>query len=186
MCCTRLAENTGRKKSPKIAIWPPSHNFVGLYLRNPATFNRFRVLAALLHGSQVVSVGQTLRRWTEGATYVRAGRPSSWALAHISSCIVFSFFSTVPRDGKIISKMTSLCRVGHKTLTQSISWFCVTLAPYLGLCHFVCFPCCRGDVSVVQPLPVVDSSRVNSTWCHCHQPAFDWLSSQSPCGLELI
>jgi len=22
------------KKSPKIAIWTPSHNFVGLYLRN--------------------------------------------------------------------------------------------------------------------------------------------------------
>jgi len=75
----------------KIAIWAPSHNFVGLYLRNeglyrqseknllssntsstcphnmvnfdplaaeivsgvwgsPATFNGFRVLAALLHG----------------------------------------------------------------------------------------------------------------------------------------
>jgi len=31
MCCTWLAENTGRKK---IAIWAPSHNFVGLYLRN--------------------------------------------------------------------------------------------------------------------------------------------------------
>jgi len=31
MCCTRLAENTGCKK---IAIWVPSHNFVGLYLRN--------------------------------------------------------------------------------------------------------------------------------------------------------
>jgi len=28
----------------------------------PATFNSFRVLAALLHGSQVVSVSQTLRR----------------------------------------------------------------------------------------------------------------------------
>jgi len=28
----------------------------------PANFNEFRVLAALLHGSQVVSVGQTLRR----------------------------------------------------------------------------------------------------------------------------
>ena len=39
----------------------------------PANFNRFRVLAALLHGSQVVSVSQTLRRWTEGATYVRQG-----------------------------------------------------------------------------------------------------------------
>ena len=29
MCCTRLAANTGRKKSPKIAISAPSHNFVG-------------------------------------------------------------------------------------------------------------------------------------------------------------
>jgi len=28
----------------------------------PATFNGFRVLAALPHGSQVVSVSQTLRR----------------------------------------------------------------------------------------------------------------------------
>ena len=34
MCCTRLAENTGRKNDAKIAIWAPSHNFVGLYLRN--------------------------------------------------------------------------------------------------------------------------------------------------------
>jgi len=34
MCRTRLAENAGRKKMPKIAIWSPSHNFVGLYLRN--------------------------------------------------------------------------------------------------------------------------------------------------------
>jgi len=39
----------------------------------PANLNGFRVLAALLHGSQVVSVIQTLRRWTEGATYVRYG-----------------------------------------------------------------------------------------------------------------
>jgi len=38
-----------------------------------ANFNGFRVLAALLHGSQVVSVSQTLRRSTQGATYVRQG-----------------------------------------------------------------------------------------------------------------
>jgi len=31
-------------------------------LDTPANFNGFRVLAALLHGSQVVSVSQTLRR----------------------------------------------------------------------------------------------------------------------------
>ena len=29
-----LAENTGRKNSPKIAIWAPSHKFVGLCHRN--------------------------------------------------------------------------------------------------------------------------------------------------------
>ena len=34
MCCTRLAENTGRKNWQRFAIWAPSHNFVGLYLRN--------------------------------------------------------------------------------------------------------------------------------------------------------
>jgi len=37
----------------------------------PSYFNRYRVLTALLHGSQVVGVSQTLRRWTEGATCVR-------------------------------------------------------------------------------------------------------------------
>jgi len=39
----------------------------------PVNFNGFRVLAALLHGTLVVGVSQTLRRWTEGATYVRQG-----------------------------------------------------------------------------------------------------------------
>jgi len=33
----------------------------------------FRILAALLHGSQVVIVSQTLRRSIEGANYVRQG-----------------------------------------------------------------------------------------------------------------
>jgi len=33
-CCMRLAGNAGRKKSPKIAICPPSHSFVGTHLRN--------------------------------------------------------------------------------------------------------------------------------------------------------
>ena len=39
----------------------------------PANFNGFRVLAALLHGTLVVGVRQTLRRWTDGATYIRQG-----------------------------------------------------------------------------------------------------------------
>jgi len=38
-----------------------------------ANFNGFRILAALLHDSQVLVVSQTLRRWTEGASYIRQG-----------------------------------------------------------------------------------------------------------------
>jgi len=39
----------------------------------PANFNGFHVLAALLHDIMVVGISQTLRRWTEGATYIRQG-----------------------------------------------------------------------------------------------------------------
>jgi len=103
MCCSRLAENTGREKSRQKS--PSGHHYTTLsgYIvatkahidnrkknlssnmssRCPhnmvnfgpltveigsgvwgtsATFNGFRILAALLHGSQVVSVSQTLRR----------------------------------------------------------------------------------------------------------------------------
>jgi len=38
-----------------------------------ANFNGFHVLAALLHGTLVVGVSQTLRHCTEGATYSRQG-----------------------------------------------------------------------------------------------------------------
>jgi len=44
-----------------------------LVLGTPATFHGFRVLAALLRGTLVVGVSQTLRGGTEGATYIRQG-----------------------------------------------------------------------------------------------------------------
>ena len=31
-CCTRLAENTGRKNRQKLAIWAPSHNILSDYI----------------------------------------------------------------------------------------------------------------------------------------------------------
>jgi len=120
------------KMSPKIAVWAPPHNFVGLYLRNegmyrqseknllstnisytcphnmvnfgplaaeivslvwgtPGNFNGFRILAALLHGTLVVGISQTavLNR---GRHLYSAGRPSHWALAHISSSSFFFHF----------------------------------------------------------------------------------------------
>jgi len=104
MCCTRLAENTGPKKSPKIHhlgtiaqlcramssqlthvstigkksslnsnVSPTcSHNMVNFgplaaeicwhVWGTPTNLNGFCVLAALLHGTRVVGVSQTLRR----------------------------------------------------------------------------------------------------------------------------
>ena len=52
---------------------PLAAEILSLVWGTPANFNGFRVLAALLHGTLVVDVSETLRRWTEGATYVRQG-----------------------------------------------------------------------------------------------------------------
>jgi len=46
---------------------------VSLVWGTPANFNGFRVLAALLHGTLVLGVSETLRRQTESATYIRQG-----------------------------------------------------------------------------------------------------------------
>ena len=71
MCCTRLAGNTGRKKSPKIRhvgaiaqlyFGPLTAEIGSGVWGTPTNFNGFRVLAALLHGTLVVGVSQTLRR----------------------------------------------------------------------------------------------------------------------------
>jgi len=52
----------------------------------PTNFNGFRVLAALLHGTLVVGVSQTVAL-CRGRHLYSAGRPSRWALVHISSSL---------------------------------------------------------------------------------------------------
>ena len=52
---------------------PIAAEIVLLVWGTPPNFNGFRVLAALLHDTLVVGVSQTLRRWTEGAAYIRQG-----------------------------------------------------------------------------------------------------------------
>jgi len=52
---------------------PLAAEIVSLVWGTPANVNGFRVLAALLHGTLLVGVSQTLRRCTEGATYIRQG-----------------------------------------------------------------------------------------------------------------
>jgi len=57
----------------------------------PANFNGFRVLAALLHGSGREPNFAALNR---GRHRRSAGRPSRWALAHISSIFMLWFLSS--------------------------------------------------------------------------------------------
>jgi len=56
-----------------VNVGPLTAEIVSRVWGTPTNFNGFRVLAALLHGTLVVGVSQTLPRWTEGATYIRQG-----------------------------------------------------------------------------------------------------------------
>ena len=96
MWCTRLAENTGLKKSPfwhhwqsekKLVkhryllhmsswygeLWPTNGWDLLASLRHPYKFQQILRLGSVTARHLVVGVSQTLRRWTEGATYVRQG-----------------------------------------------------------------------------------------------------------------
>jgi len=68
---------------------PLAAEIVLLVWGTPASFNGFRVLAALLHVTVVVGISQTLRRWTQGATYIRQGgnHVGHWPTLLVVSCI---------------------------------------------------------------------------------------------------
>ena len=67
---------------------PLAAEIVSLVWGTPGNFNGFRVFAALLHGTLVVGVSQTAAL-NRGRHLYSAGRPSRWALAHISSSSSF-------------------------------------------------------------------------------------------------
>ena len=68
----------------RVNFGPLAAEIVSLVWGTPGNFNGFRVLAALLHGTLVVGVSQTAAL-NRGRHLYSAGRPSRWALAHISS-----------------------------------------------------------------------------------------------------
>ena len=91
---------------------------VSLVWGTPGNFNGFRVLAALLHGTLVVGVSQT-PAFNRGRHLYSAGRPSGWALAHISSSFPFSW-------GRQCLVINSYCRFCHACcwlITNYISLF---------------------------------------------------------------
>jgi len=93
---------------------PLAAEILSLVSGTPGNFNGFRVLAALLHGTLVVGVSQTAAL-NRGRHLYSAGRPSRWALAHISSFILFLSSLWSPYViGQTIIFMVALCnRADH-------------------------------------------------------------------------
>ena len=76
---------------------PLAAEIVSLVWSTPANFNGFRVLATLLHGTLVVGASHILRRWTEGATYIRHG---GHHVGHWPTFLVFLLFSSPNLTGR--------------------------------------------------------------------------------------
>jgi len=75
--------------SPKYGKLRPTNGWDLLAsLGHPANFTGSRVLAALLHGSQTVSVSETAAL-NRGRHLCSTGQPSRWALANILVMILF-------------------------------------------------------------------------------------------------
>jgi len=77
----------------------------------PANFNRFRVLASLLHDTLVLGASETLRRWTEGATYIWQG---GHHVGHWSTfwflLILFLLFARAVRGAFDGVRLKALCK----------------------------------------------------------------------------
>jgi len=165
----------------------------------PANFNSFHVLAALQHGSQVVGVSQTLRRWTGGATYVRQGDHHVRHWPHSSLRLMF----TQKCDKALhIKKVLRICKIlptdflscNYHILLQFIIFGCNLVISFFWIAHNTH----SGDlIQIIQQLhcTVADSwwhSTAYVCWCkvlfiwqlldmcmlnHC----LEWYNSVSSC-----
>jgi len=72
----------------------------------PTNFNGFHVLAALLHGT-LVGVSQTAAL-NRGRHLYSAGRPSRWALAHISSFVIYFAVQVVVRSNSTVLRSAAV------------------------------------------------------------------------------
>jgi len=124
-----------------------------------ANFNRFRVLAALLHSTLVVGVSQTLRRWTEGATYIHVGH---WPTFVVLS--IFFFLSSPNLSGRILDVYHTLRMVwpwyefritglkNSSSLSHLLMSYCYCRVGKRNLCllhvlpHFIRFVLCYRTV----------------------------------------
>jgi len=94
----------------------------------PANFNGFRVLAALPHGTLVVGVSQTLRHWTDGATYIRQGDHH----VLVSQCII-EINLNIPPWSQTMSE--NLLSKHHRTAATVRSFLTNNTWPWTNFLH---------------------------------------------------
>ena len=87
---------------------PLAAEIVSLVWGTPGNFNGFRVLAALLHGTLVVGICQTAAL-NRGRHLYSAGRPSRWALAHISSLVMKFLLIPLSIHSQLMSVFSRKC-----------------------------------------------------------------------------
>ena len=107
-----------------------------------ANFNGFRILAALLNGTLVVGVSQTLRRWTEGATYIRQGghHVGHWTtfLVKVTSTLMWLLCVPLYRSGWKLRVLNNYSPFWPQFTETS---FHIVICTVTICCHvtFVCF-----------------------------------------------
>jgi len=103
---------------------PLAAEIVSLVWGTPGNFNGFRVLAALLHGTLIVGISQTASL-NRGCHLYLAGRPSRWALAHISSCCCIILMLYVLFVWKAVQKCISIHAMIPRWYHFSCRWAAV-------------------------------------------------------------
>jgi len=120
---------------------PLAAEIISLVWGTPGNFNGFSVLTALLHGTLVVDVSQTLLRWTEGATYIRQG---GHHVGHWPTFLTWTYFHGLYKSVRIGYHVTGLrfCLTG--LISLCLDSFCVCVFVYywvLYCCNTVRWTC---------------------------------------------
>jgi len=102
----------------------------------PANCNKFRVLAALLHGTLLVGVSWTLRCWTQGATYTRQSGHDvgPWPTFIVINNLQYIFLRNI---------LLSLCN----WLLNAFGSAEVVFKKYMDILHFMA--ACVADVDII-------------------------------------
>jgi len=95
----------------------------------PANFNGFRVVAALLHGTLLLGVIQTLQRWTEGATYIRQG---GHHVGHWPTFLVTSSIPSITLNSLQENLSVTLMLHIHLVILISARWSVKSFSLFIG------------------------------------------------------